>query len=604
MIEVRGLSKRFGEITAVDDLTFTVRPGEVTGFLGPNGAGKTTTLRMVLGLDAPSAGTVTFDGRPFAELPAPLRQVGALLDARAVHPSRTAAQHLLVLAHSNGIDPARVPAVLELVGLRQAGHRRAADFSLGMLQRLGLAAALLGDPPVLVLDEPLNGLDPEGIVWFRGLMRQLAAEGRTVLVSSHLMAEMALTADHLLVIGGGRLLADTSVTAFVDATAHSDTVVRTPGAQAFAGELTDAGATVRLLPDGALAVTGLDGARIGKLAAALGLELHELATRRRSLEEAFMELTAGTGQPEPAPLAAGRPPVPARVERQPAPVPRSGWRSRRLGRLSPFDRGRPFTEHRPGFGDLLRSEWVKLHTTRSSRYLALGSVVAGAGLAVLTSNSAGEQYGALSATDRLAFDPTEISLRGHLVAQVTMGLLGALAFTSEYSTGTLTTSLTAVPDRGRLLGAKAVVLGAAALPVGLTTTVGGFLGGQAMLARQGAPHTALSDPAALRAVVGGGAYLAGAGLLGLGLGGLLRNTSGAASALFGGMLIVPAFSPALPGPLPRWVAAYWPTRAGAQVMAVRRDPALLGPAAGLGVLGATAAGVLGAAYVVFRTRDA
>ncbi|GAA2157737.1 hypothetical protein GCM10009760_60120 [Kitasatospora kazusensis] len=593
MIEVRGLSKRFGEMTAVDDLTFTVRPGEVTGFLGSNGAGKTTTLRMVLGLDAPTAGTVTFDGRPFTDLPAPLRQVGALLDARAVHPSRTAAQHLSVLGRSNGIDPARVPQVLELVGLRHAGHRRAADFSLGMLQRLGLAAALLGDPPVLVLDEPLNGLDPEGIVWFRGLMRQLAAEGRTVLVSSHLMAEMALTADHLLVIGGGRLLADTSVEAFVDATAHHGTVVvRTPHAETFDSELTDAGATVSRLADGALDVTGLDSARIGGLAAASGVELHELATRRRSLEEAFMELTAGSDRRP----AAGPAPVEA-PRADPAPTRRPGLVARWRGR-------RPFVEGPPTFRDLVHSEWVKLRTTRSSRYLALGTVVAGAGLAVLTSNSVGEQYGGLSAADRLAFDPTEVSLRGHLVAQVTVGLLGALAITSEYSTGTLTSTLTAVPDRGRLLAAKAAVLGGAALPVGLAATAGGFLGGQAMLARHGAPHTGLRDPAALRAVLGGGAYLASTGLLGLGLGSLLRNTSGAASTLFGGMLIVPALSPALPGPLPRWMATYWPTRAGAQVMTVHRDPALLGPAAGLGLMGAATGATLAAAYAAFRTRDA
>ncbi|WP_107054601.1 ABC transporter ATP-binding protein [Streptomyces sp. NRRL S-350] len=598
MIEVRGLSKRFGEVVAVDDLTFTVRPGEVTGFLGPNGAGKTTTLRMILGLDTPTAGTVSFDGRRFADLPAPLRQVGALLDARAVHPSRTATQHLLVLAHSNGIDPARVPAVLETVGLERAAHRPTSGYSLGMLQRLGLAAALLGDPPVLILDEPLNGLDPEGIVWFRGLMRELAAEGRTVLVSSHLMAEMALTADHLLVVGGGRLLADMSVEAFTDANAAIEALVRTPDATAFGGELAAAGGEVRPVDHETLKVTGLDSARIGALAAESGVILHELSTSRRSLEEAFMALTGATAQYSAAavPGADGEPGRPAHPARGKAPAHTATASAASTTR-------RP-----PTFGDLVRSEWVKLRTTKSGRYLTLGTVVAGVGLAVLTSNSAGEQYASASATERHGvdptFDPTEISLRGHLLAQLTISLLGAQAMTAEYNTGTITSSLTAVPDRGRLLAAKAVVVGAAALPVGLAATVGGFLGGQRMLARHGAPHARLSDPRSLRAVLGGGLYLASAGLLGLGVGGLLRSTSGSATSLFGVTLILPAFSPTLPGKLAKWVATYWPTRAGAQIMTVHRDPGLMRPWPGLGVMCAVTGGVLGSAYLVFRHRDA
>ncbi|MFH8386134.1 ABC transporter ATP-binding protein [Kitasatospora sp. NPDC018058] len=587
MIEVRGLSKRFGEVVAVDDLTFTVRPGEVTGFLGPNGAGKTTTLRMILGLDSPTAGTVSFDGRRFADLPAPLRQVGALLDARAVHPSRTASQHLLVLAHSNGIDPARVPAVLETVGLERAAHRPTSGYSLGMLQRLGLAAALLGDPPVLILDEPLNGLDPEGIVWFRGLMRELAAEGRTVLVSSHLMAEMALTADHLLVVGGGRLLADMSVEAFTDANAAIEALVRTPNATAFGGELAAAGAEVRPVDHETLKVTGLDSAKIGALAAGSGVVLHELSTSRRSLEEAFMALTGATAQYSATPAAVPEEDgAPVRPTRREAPEPTS------------------VTRRPPTFGDLVRSEWVKLRTTKSGQYLTLGTVVAGVGLAVLTSNSAGEQYASIPASERQGFDPTEISLRGHLLAQLTISLLGAQAMTAEYNTGTITSSLTAVPHRGRLLAAKAVVVGAAALPVGLAATVGGFLGGQRMLARHGAPHARLSDPKSLRAVLGGGLYLASAGLLGLGVGGLLRSTSGSATSLFGVTLILPAFSPTLPGKLAKWVATYWPTRAGAQIMTVHQDPRLMRPWPGLGVMCAVTGGVLGSAYLVFRHRDA
>jgi ABC-2 type transport system ATP-binding protein len=291
MIEVRGLTKRYGEVLAVDDLTFTVRPGEVTGFLGPNGAGKSTTLRMILGLDAPTAGIATVGGRPYAAQPAPLKAVGALLDAGAVLPSRTAYHHLLALAAGNGLPRGRVDAVLEEVGLERVARRPAGTYSLGMLQRLGIAAALLGDPPVLVFDEPLNGLDPEGIVWIRGLMRRMAAEGRVVLMSSHLMSEMALTANSLVVIGRGRLIADTTMEAFIDAHAGREVLVRSPQAEGFGRRLAAAGAAVRSEGGDALVVTGLDPARIGALAAADGVELHELASRQASLEQAFMALT-------------------------------------------------------------------------------------------------------------------------------------------------------------------------------------------------------------------------------------------------------------------------------------------------------------------------
>ena len=245
MIEARGLTKRFGPVTAVDGLTFSVRPGEVTGFLGRNGAGKTTTLRIILGLQRPTSGTVTIDGRPYAELARPLRHVGSLLDPRTVQPGSSASNHLLALAQSNGIDQRRVGEVLQAVGLGKVARKPARTFSLGMLQRLGLAAALLGDPPVLVLDEPLNGLDPEGIIWFRGLMRQLAAEGRTVLVSSHLMSEMSVTADHLLIIGEGRLLVDSEMKAFERDHEHEEIRVRTPNPQELRGLVAGAGGTVR-----------------------------------------------------------------------------------------------------------------------------------------------------------------------------------------------------------------------------------------------------------------------------------------------------------------------------------------------------------------------
>ncbi|MFC9324438.1 ABC transporter ATP-binding protein [Kitasatospora sp. NPDC057015] len=292
MIEVNGLTKRYGGTTAVDDLTFTVRPGRVTGFLGPNGAGKSTTLRMILGLNAPTGGSVTVDGQPFRGRPRGLRHVGALLDAADVHGGRSAAAHLAVLARSNAIPRERVAQVLREVGLAEAGRRRIAGFSLGMKQRLGIAGALLGDPPVLLFDEPLNGLDPEGVRWVRGLFRQLAGEGRTVLVSSHMMREMENTADHLVVIGRGALIADQSLAEFAGRGARPSVTVRTPEPDALTALLTAQGAAVRPDGEGALAVTGLTGPRIAELAFERRLLLTELTPRGLSLERAFMELTA------------------------------------------------------------------------------------------------------------------------------------------------------------------------------------------------------------------------------------------------------------------------------------------------------------------------
>lgn len=291
VIEVNGLTKRYGAATAVKDLTFTVRPGEVTGFLGPNGAGKTTTLRMLLGLVEPTAGTATLQGRPFRDHPRGLRHVGALLDAGDVHGGRTARAHLAMLARSNGIPRARVDALLQEVGLAGAARRRIGGFSLGMRQRLGIATALLGDPPVLLFDEPLNGLDPEGVLWVRGLFRRLAAEGRTVFVSSHLMTEMENTADQLVVIGRGELIAAESLSAFAARGTRLSVTVRTPDTAALIPLLTAEGASV--VPDGdRLSVTGLTAARIGELAFHHRVLLHELTTLGASLEEAFMELTA------------------------------------------------------------------------------------------------------------------------------------------------------------------------------------------------------------------------------------------------------------------------------------------------------------------------
>ena len=295
MIEAHSLVKRYGSTAAVNDLSFSIRPGLVTGFLGPNGAGKTTTMRMILGLDAPTQGSVTVDGRSYRDLPAPTREVGALLDAKALHGGRRAFDHLLCLAQSNGIPRSRVDEVLAIVGLEGVARRRAKGFSLGMSQRLGIASALLGDPAVLIFDEPVNGLDPDGIHWVRTLMQTLAAEGRTVLVSSHLMSEMALTADHLLVIGKGRLIADTSVDEFVRSSSQQSVHVRSPQAAELAARCREAGATVTGLEAGTgpdvIEITGMDSAEVGRLAAAHGIVLFELIPVKASLEEAFMELT-------------------------------------------------------------------------------------------------------------------------------------------------------------------------------------------------------------------------------------------------------------------------------------------------------------------------
>ncbi|RMI34328.1 ABC transporter ATP-binding protein [Nocardia stercoris] len=303
MIEVRGLTKRYGDTLAVDNLSFTVRPGQVTGFLGPNGAGKSTTMRMILGLDKPTSGVALINGKPYAELDHPLRHVGALLDAKWVHPNRSARSHLRWMAASNSIPQSRVDEVLRLVGLTEVAGKRAGSFSLGMSQRLGLAGALLGDPKILLFDEPVNGLDPEGIHWIRRFMQTLAAEGRTVLVSSHLLSEMEQTAEHLVVIGQGKLLQDTSTRDFIERSSEATVRVRSPQLAELRSLLTSKGMTVREdgardgVPGGpALLVVGSPSDEIGLLAGANGITLLELAPQRASLEESFMQMTGGSVQ--------------------------------------------------------------------------------------------------------------------------------------------------------------------------------------------------------------------------------------------------------------------------------------------------------------------
>jgi ABC-2 type transport system ATP-binding protein len=291
VIEARRLTKRYGDKVAVDDLTFTVNPGVVTGFLGPNGAGKSTTMRMIMGLDAPTSGTVTVNGRPYADHARPLQEVGALLEARAVHTGRSARNHLLAMAATAGIGATRVEDVIDMVGLADVASKRVGSFSLGMGQRVGIASALLGDPDTLILDEPVNGLDPDGIRWIRNLLRGLANEGRTVFLSSHLMSEMALTADHVIVVGRGRLLRNQSMSEFIAAAGTDLVRVRSPQARHLAGILAGEGVTVREIADGVLEVAGLSSEQIGIGAAAAQITLYELASRGASLEEAYMALT-------------------------------------------------------------------------------------------------------------------------------------------------------------------------------------------------------------------------------------------------------------------------------------------------------------------------
>jgi ABC-2 type transport system ATP-binding protein len=317
MIEVWGLTKRYGDKVAVRDLTFTVRPGVVTGFLGPNGAGKSTTMRMIAGLDAPSAGTVSVNGRHYRDAVAPMAELGVLLEARAVHTSRSAFHHLLALAQTNGVPRSRVDELIDLVGLNDVARKRVGGFSLGMGQRLGVASALLGDPQTVILDEPVNGLDPEGILWVRNLLKGLAAQGRTVFVSSHLMSEMAVTAEHLIVVGRGQLMADTTVADFVAQASGTVVLVRSPQASELRDLLVGPDVTVASASAGELEVHGLSAEQIGDVAWEHHLRLHELSTQQASLEQAFMEMTrdaveyhahtATEPTPQQQPVSAGEP---------------------------------------------------------------------------------------------------------------------------------------------------------------------------------------------------------------------------------------------------------------------------------------------------------
>jgi ABC-2 type transport system ATP-binding protein len=306
VIEVQQLTKRYGDKTVVDNLTFTVKPGQVTGFLGPNGAGKSTTMRMIIGLDRPSGGSVTVNGKAYDRHHAPLQEIGSLLEAKSVHPGRSAFAHLTALARTHGIPRSRVDEVIELAGLRSVAHKRAGAFSLGMGQRLGIAAALLGDPEIVMLDEPVNGLDPEGVLWVRNLLSRLAAEGRTVMLSSHLMSETALIAEHLVIIGRGRLLADTTVDAFIQQAGGGGVKVASTEPERLRAVLSGPDVTLTSATAEEVVVVGMDAHRIGALALQHGIPLYELTSQTVSLEEAFMELTSDAVEYQSAPAATTR----------------------------------------------------------------------------------------------------------------------------------------------------------------------------------------------------------------------------------------------------------------------------------------------------------
>ena len=409
MIEARGLTKRYGSTLAVDGLSFDVRPGQVTGFLGPNGSGKSTTMRMVMGLDRPDGGSVTVDGRRYHDLPWPLREVGGLLESKAVHPGRSAYNHLWALAQTNDIPRSRVDELLELVGLAGVARKRAGKFSLGMTQRLGIAAALLGDPGVLLFDEPINGLDPEGILWVRTLLKRLAAEGRAVFVSSHLMSEMALTADHLVVIGRGKLIADQPVAEFVAQSSRASVRVRTPRPDPLTASPWSRPVLASMSSrTGPSSSTGSPPPAIGDLAAGLGIALHELAPQAASLEEAFMELThesvefRGRGglardrhATEVATVMVGRHARAADAPRRPVPLLR-----------------------RAALG-VDQDPHGALHGMVHPRHGR-----AGIGIGILATSSEASHWRNAGFVDRALFDPTSISLTGLLFGQLAIGVLG------------------------------------------------------------------------------------------------------------------------------------------------------------------------------------
>ncbi len=608
MIEASDLTKRYGDKLAVDHLSFAVRPGQVTGFLGPNGAGKSTTMRMILGLDAPTSGTVTVNGRPYAAADHPMREVGALLDAKAIHGGRSAYHHLLCLAQTNGLPSRRVGEVLEMVGLSEVARKRSKGFSLGMGQRLGIAAALLGDPQVLMFDEPVNGLDPEGILWIRQLMKALAAQGRTVFVSSHLMSEMENTADHLLVIGRGKLIADCTVAEFIARNSELQVRVRTPEAGKLADLIAAAGgrATSDSSDGTALVVVGLrsSGSATSRSTTASGCTSSprcRLPWRRRSWSSP--RKASSTTPRCPAPSARRSRPDMTTVTA--APVP---------GATLPAPSGRS------GFLGALRSEWTKIRSVRSTMWTLLATMVVTIGFSTLI---AAGRSGHIGSEDLADFDPVRFSMFGIVLGQLVIVVIGAMTVSSEYSTGMIRTSLTSMPRRGVVYSAKLAVFTVVALVTGLVCSFASFFIGQVFYSnvtvrnfgndgvetdvKQNLSVT-LSQHHVLQAVIGGGLYLTVSSLLAFGLAALLRHTAGAITAAIALLFVSSILVNFLPQSWARNVDRWIPFFAGGQIWGVRKlgDPGtpMFSPWAGIGVFAAYAAVAIIAGFLLFRKRDA
>ena len=420
MIQAENLTKDYGDKRAVNDISFEVRPGIVTGFLGPNGSGKSTTMRLILGLDAPTAGDVRVNGKHYRDHAAPLHEVGALLEARSVHTGRSAYNHLLALAQTHGISRSRVDELIDLVGLHDVARKRAGQFSLGMGQRLGIATALLGDPATIMLDEPANGLDPEGVHWIRNLLRQLASEGRTVFVSSHLMSEMALTADHLIVIGRGRLIADMSVDEFVRKASGTRVRVRSPQATRLRELVLGPHVSVASSESSVIEVDGLTAEQVGEVAASNKIVLHELTPVQASLEEAFMELTRD--EVEYKSVENGAVTEPSGVGGMSSaavavPIPR-------LKETGSVTQGR-----------VARSEWTKFVSLRSTLWSLGVGVLLTIAFPIIFAAVTASHWAHMSAADQASRHPLDIALAGVNVAQLAIAVLGVLVITGEYSTG-------------------------------------------------------------------------------------------------------------------------------------------------------------------------
>jgi ABC-2 type transport system ATP-binding protein len=609
MIEIVGVSKHYGDTAAVANLSFTVPSGQVTGFLGPNGSGKSTTMRMILGLDRPDTGFVRVNGRRYVDEQLPLTQVGSLLEARSVHPGRTAVNHLRFLAASNGIARSRVDEVIEFVGLESVAGRRAGSFSLGMGQRLGIATALLGDPPILILDEPVNGLDPEGIIWVRTLLRGLAAEGRTILVSSHLMTEMSMTADQLVVIGRGRLIADTTVTEFVASAGGAKVLVSSDQPTEMTAALAEA--EVEEQPNGTLLVSGLTAAEIGQRALTAQIPLTQLSTQNPSLEEAFMSLTSGDvvyhgrtlaseggiqatsdtaaetapppdtaaeTAPPPDTAAETAPPPDTAAEAAPPPdtaaeaAPPSDTAAEAAAPANTAAAAAagdaPAKKRTPFFSDLwrgIRAEWRKFISLRSTKWsllLTFVIVVAFGGIAAYGTTLRWDDFSPLR---RAVFDPTAQSLGGIFFGQLVLGALGVLVLSSEYSSGSIRATMAAIPRRSRVLLAKILVLGGAGLVVATATMFAAFFFTQWML-RPIEVQDTLATPNTLRAIIGASLFLVAVALLGLGLAAVLRHTAGAISTLFGLLLVLPLLVNFLPEEWQAEINPYLPVIAGLRIV--------------------------------------